>query len=124
MESSPDGILIVEDERITFVNAAAVGLFGANGPGQLLGRPLCESLDAESQASVREHLSGWRADRTALRLDAKIVRPDGTIRDIDVTGAEFGDWGLETFYTSTGIGFSTITSTLVDFLDLIILLTR
>jgi two-component system sensor histidine kinase UhpB len=78
------------------VNAAAVDLFGANGPGQLLGRSLCESLDAESQASVREHLSGWRAGRTALRLDAKIVRPDGTLLDINVTGAEFGDWGLET----------------------------
>ena len=96
VESSPDGILVVEDERIAFVNAAAVDLFGANGPGQLLGRSLCEFLAAESQASVREHLSGWRVGQTALRLDAKIVRPDGTIRDINVTGAQTGDWGLET----------------------------
>jgi two-component system, NarL family, sensor histidine kinase UhpB len=93
VESSPDGILVVEDERIAFVNAAAVDLFGANGPGQLLGRSLCEFLAAESQASVREHLSGWRAGRTALRLDAKTVRPDGKIRDITVTGAQPGDWG-------------------------------
>jgi PAS domain S-box-containing protein len=93
VESSPDGILIVEDERIALVNAAAVDLFGANGPDQLLGRSLCEFLDPESLASVREHLSGWRTGRTVPRLDAKIVRPDGQIRDINVTGAPAVDEG-------------------------------
>ena len=42
VESSPDGILIVEDERVTFVNPAAVHLFGVNDANQLLGRPLAE----------------------------------------------------------------------------------
>ena len=88
VESSPDGILIVEDERIAFVNPAAVDLFGANGPDELSGRSLFDLLDAESHGSVREHVSSWRAGRTALPLDAKIVRPDGRVRDISVTGAQ------------------------------------
>ena len=32
VESSPDGILVVEDERIAFVNPAAVRLFGRTIP--------------------------------------------------------------------------------------------
>ena len=93
VESSPDGILIVEDERIAFVNPAAVGLFGANGPDQLLGRSLLDLFHAENHASVREHFLHWRAGRTAMPLDAKIVPPDGKVRDISVTGAHVADEG-------------------------------
>ena len=93
VESAPDGILIVEDERIAFVNPAAVGLFGANGPDQLLGRSLLDLFHAENHGSVREHFLHWRAGRTALPLDAKIVPPDGRIRDISITGAQVADDG-------------------------------
>ena len=79
-------ILIVEDERIAFVNPAAVGLFGANGPDQLLGRSLLDFFHAENHGSVREHFRHWRAGRTALPLEARIVPPDGKVRDISVTG--------------------------------------
>ena len=89
----PDGILIAEDERIAFVNPAAVGLFGANGPDQLLGRSLLDLFHAENHGSVREHFLHWRAGRTALPLDAKIVPPDGRVRDISVTGAQVADEG-------------------------------
>jgi PAS domain S-box-containing protein len=87
VETSPDGILIVEGERIAFVNPAAVDLFGTNGSDQLIGRSLVALVAAESQAAIREHFLAWQAGRTAPPLDAKIVRPDGTIRDINVTGA-------------------------------------
>ena len=93
VESSPDGILIVEDERIAFVNPAAVGLFGANGPDQLLGRSLLDLFHAENHGIVREHFLEWQAGRTALPLDAKIVPPDGRVRDISVTGAQVADEG-------------------------------
>ena len=93
VESSPDGILILEDERIAFVNPAAVDLFGVNGPDQLSGRSLFDLLDAESHGSVREHVSSWRASRTALPLDAQIVRPDGRVRDISVIGAQLAGEG-------------------------------
>src|SRR5258705_11877845 len=87
VESAPDGILIVEDARITFVNAAAVDLFGASGPEQLLGGSFFDLLDADSQASARDHFSHWLAGR-ALPLDAKIARADGKIRDVSLTGAK------------------------------------
>src|SRR3989442_10952192 len=87
VEASPDGILIVDDERIAFVNPAAVAMFGANDPDHLVGRSIVECVDAESRGSVREHLLRWRAGGTGLALDTRVVRPDGTHRDISVTAA-------------------------------------
>jgi PAS domain S-box-containing protein len=84
VESSPDGILIAEDERITFVNRAAVRLFGVDDSGQLLGRSLADLLGAETQGKLREQLPGRHADGPE-RLDARVVRPDGTTRDFNLT---------------------------------------
>jgi PAS domain S-box-containing protein len=87
VESSPDGILIVEDEQIVFVNPAAVELFGAGGLSQVQGRSLSDFFHAESHLSVREHLIQWRTGATTPALDAKVVGADGRIRDVSVTGA-------------------------------------
>ena len=92
VESSPDGILILEDARIAFANAAAVDLFGVDGLERLLGRSFLDLLDADSRDSVWEHLSHWRRGR-AMPLDAKIVRPDGKVRDLSLTGAKATDEG-------------------------------
>jgi c-di-GMP phosphodiesterase len=37
VETAPDGILIVEDDRVMFANPAAVALAGATRPEDLLG---------------------------------------------------------------------------------------
>src|SRR5438067_11001023 len=87
VESSPDGILIVEGERIAFLNAAAMGLFGAADPDSLVGRSLFDLLQTDSHAVVREHVSRRRAGHDAPPVDAKIVRLDGSIREASVVGA-------------------------------------
>ena len=87
VESSPDGILIVEDDRIAFVNPAAVDLFGASGAPQLLGRSLSDVFSPETHGSVREHVTRWRAGETTPPLDATIAPAGGRVRDVSVTGA-------------------------------------
>lgn len=93
VESSPDGILVVEDERITFVNPAAVRLFGLDDSHLLLSRPLVDLLASESRDSVREHLLRRQAAETSRPWDARIVRPDGTVRDISLTSAQLDQDG-------------------------------
>lgn len=86
VESSPDSILIVEDERITFVNPAAVRLFGVDEPGQLLGRSLVDLVGADTPGKIREPFLRRQIDGPG-RLEARIVRPDGTLCDISLTWA-------------------------------------
>ena len=47
VDASPDGILIVDDDRIAFVNPAAVSLFGAHDAAQVIGRSIVDCLDAD-----------------------------------------------------------------------------
>jgi PAS domain S-box-containing protein len=93
VESSPDGILVVEDERITFVNPSAVRILGLDDPHQLLSRPLVDLFASESNESVREHLLCRQAAKTSRPWDARIVRPDGTVRDISLTSAQLDQDG-------------------------------
>jgi PAS domain S-box-containing protein len=87
VESSPDGIVVVEDGRIVYANRAAADLFGLPAPERLLGDSLFDYLEADSQASVRKQLLSWQEGLPALLLDVRVVRPDGQLRDISMTGA-------------------------------------
>ena len=87
VESSPDGIVVVEDGRIAYANRAAADLFGVADPERLLGDSLFDYLEADCQASVRKQLMSWERGLPALLLDVKVVRPNGQVRDISMTGA-------------------------------------
>ena len=54
VELSPDGILISRDDRVVFVNPAAVRLFGASAADELLGKSPFELFHPESHARIRE----------------------------------------------------------------------
>jgi PAS domain S-box-containing protein len=86
VDASPDGILIVEDERIAFANAAAVALFAADDAAQLVGRSIVDSFDTDSRGGMRERLLRART-RNAPSFEARIVRPDGTLLDVSVVAA-------------------------------------
>ena len=86
VESSPDGIVVVEDGRIAYANRAAADLFGVADPERLLGDSLFDYLEADCQASVRKQLLSWERSLPAL-LDVKVVRPNGQVRDISMAGA-------------------------------------
>ena len=61
VESSPDGIVVVEDGRIAYANRAAADLFGVADRERLLGDSLFDYLEADCQASVRKQLLSWEA---------------------------------------------------------------
>ena len=49
---SPDGILLSQDSRVVFTNAAALRLLGATSPETVLGKPLLDIFHPESHAPV------------------------------------------------------------------------
>ena len=56
VELSPDGILISQDDRIVFLNAAGVRLFGASAPEQILGKSPFEIFHSDSHDLIRERI--------------------------------------------------------------------
>jgi PAS domain S-box-containing protein len=81
---SPDGILISHDNRIVFVNPAAVRLFGASTPDQVLGRSPFDIFHADSHPLMRERIGRMMAGESVPPAEEKIVRLDGLVRDVEV----------------------------------------
>jgi PAS domain S-box-containing protein len=91
VELSPDGIFITRQNRIVFLNPAAVRLFGASDPEQLLGKSALELFHPDSHALIRDRVARVLAGETAPLIEQKLVRLDGAITDVEVTGALLDD---------------------------------
>jgi two-component system sensor histidine kinase UhpB len=87
VELSPDGIFITRDNRIVFLNPAAVRLFGASDPGQVLGRSPLDFFHPDTHAIIRERVRRMLVGETAPLLEQKLIRLDGASTDVEVTGA-------------------------------------
>jgi two-component system sensor histidine kinase UhpB len=94
VELSPDGILISRDDRVVFVNPAAIRLFGASAAEELLGRSAFELFHPESRARIRELIDRHLAAGDPMPgIDERIVRLDGAVTDVAISGTvlEEGD---------------------------------
>jgi PAS domain S-box-containing protein len=92
LESLPDAVLIHVDERVVFVNAAAVRMFGATGADQLLQSysmqlvpPECVALQRERRRQVLEE------KRFLPPIEQQRYRFDGTMFDVE-TAATYLLW--------------------------------
>ena len=91
VELSPDGIFISQDNRIVFLNPAAVRLFGASAPAQILGKSPFELFHVESHALMRERIGLMMAGQTVPPAEEKIVRLDGVVTDLNSVKGTFAD---------------------------------
>jgi PAS domain S-box-containing protein len=94
VELSPDGIFIVQDDRIVLVNPAALRLIGASNPEQLLGKSPFDLFHPEGQPDIRAHLSrllSARSTSTVPLVEQRIVRFDGSIADVEVAATMLDD---------------------------------
>src|SRR5512138_1357229 len=85
VDSSPDGILIVDADRIRFANPAAKVLLAADD-GEVIGRSIVDCFDNDGGDGIGERLRRAQAGDVAP-FEARIVRPDGTRLDVSVTAA-------------------------------------
>ena len=85
VELSPDGIVISRDTRIVFLNPAAVRLFGARAPEQLLGMSLHDLFSPEHHAHIRQRIQQWLAGEAVPLVVERIVRLDGSTTDVEIS---------------------------------------
>lgn len=92
VECGPDAILVNRDDRFVLANAAALRLFGATAPEQLLGKTPYDLFHSDSHDVVRERTRRIREEGlAAVRDEERIVRLDGTPVDVAVSAAPFED---------------------------------
>jgi PAS domain S-box-containing protein len=87
VELSPDAIAVERNGEILFVNSTAVRLAGTEKAEDLIGRPIIDFLHPDYREQAQEQLATIRRERVPLPpTEKKILRLDGGLLDVEVTG--------------------------------------
>jgi len=88
VELSPDPIVVVESDRITFANPACVELAGARCADELVGRQIWDFVHLESRRAAETLLRAVQSGRRRIGLtELKAIRPDGKTIEVEVSAA-------------------------------------
>jgi PAS domain S-box-containing protein len=88
IESAPDAILILVDQRVAMVNPACVTLFGANSEQELLGRDIWSLTSPRSHPLLRRRIErALQADGVNPIAEVELLRLDGTPLPVDGVSA-------------------------------------
>ncbi|RJG01317.1 PAS domain S-box protein [Noviherbaspirillum sedimenti] len=78
-EYAPDAIYVCNRSCVAYANAAALQLFGADSPDQVVGHSLLDRVHPDSQAAAQERiLLIIEARETVAPVEVKLQRMDGT----------------------------------------------
>lgn len=87
VELSPDALFINLNDRIVFVNHAAVRLLGASSADEVVGRNPFDFRLPEYHAISRERNERCLAGETTPLIEGKILRLDGSFVDVEEAAA-------------------------------------
>ncbi|HNQ90067.1 MAG TPA: PAS domain S-box protein [Verrucomicrobiota bacterium] len=90
VEGAPDAIFVEIYGCFAYVNPAAVRLFGAETPDQLLGRPVMERSHPDFTGAARERWRVLHADQRAMpSVEEKYLTLSGGVVDVEVSAVPF-----------------------------------
>jgi PAS domain S-box-containing protein len=89
VDMSPDGILIYQHNCIVFLNPAALRLVGASIPEEVLGKSPFTLFHPDCHTRICAGIGRLRAAPPGPPIEAKLVRPDGTVTDVELSAAPF-----------------------------------
>ena len=94
LEDSPAAIFISRNNRFVFANRAGLWLFGATRAQQVIGKSVFDFVPPEYHDAIRLR---WRQmlklGRPAPIFEEKVIRLDGTVRDVEAAACPFPDQG-------------------------------
>ncbi|MCK5660608.1 MAG: PAS domain S-box protein, partial [Methanosarcinales archaeon] len=84
VELSPDGIIVHDLERYTFVNNAAAKILGAKTTEELIGRKVLDFIHADYVDIAKQRLSEEKDGKILPFIEEKMLKIDGTSVDVEV----------------------------------------
>jgi PAS domain S-box-containing protein len=90
VELSPEAIIVQRDGKFLYVNPAAVRLWGAENPEDLLGTPVLDIVHPAYREATQERIQKIEKFGSSTALtELKHVRLNGEVIDVEVTGMPF-----------------------------------
>ena len=91
VQLSPDAIFVNRNNKIDLVNPAALQLFGATAAEQILGKSPFDLFHSDYHSIIQDRIQKMLNGQPAELIEEKIVRIDGTERDVEVAASPFHD---------------------------------
>jgi PAS domain S-box-containing protein len=91
VDLSPDGIFVSRNNVIVFVNPAALRLFGALSPDQVIGQSPLRFFPPDRHTHIRERVRQLLMGKDVPAVEETLLRLDGSMRDVEITGTLFED---------------------------------
>ena len=91
VDLSPDGIFLTRNNAISFVNPAALRLFGAATPDQVVGQSPLRFFPPERHTQIQERVRQLLMGKSVPAIEETLVALDGTVRDVEIIGTLFED---------------------------------
>ena len=86
VELCPEPIIVHSQEKFVYLNDAAIKLFGATSPQELIGKPVASFIHPDDQQAVEEQIrESYEDDKQIKYLHRKIVCLDQQVIDIELS---------------------------------------
>lgn len=90
IENAPLAIFMQKDFKFSYLNKAAIELFGANDKDELLGKPVLERVHPDFRNICSQRIANIYDNKTiASHIEAKYLKMDGSIVDVEASGIPF-----------------------------------
>lgn len=94
VELSPQAIVVHSEGKFTYLNPAALKMWGASSQEELLGRSIYDIVDPTTRDKVEERVQNIITEQKPSKLvTQRCVRLDGQPIDVEVTGIPFNSGG-------------------------------
>ncbi|MFO1478270.1 MAG: PAS domain S-box protein [Verrucomicrobiota bacterium] len=88
VENAAEAVFVQTDYKFAYVNSAALRLFAAESPDQLVGKPILERLAPEFRQEVQDRMQRLNAEKVALPMtQVTYLRLDGSTVPVEVSAA-------------------------------------
>lgn len=85
VELFPD-MIAIHDDKIIYVNKAAISLMGAKSSDDLIGKPVIDFVHPQYKELAIKRMHEIYVGKKVSFVEQKFIRPDGKIIDVDVAG--------------------------------------
>ncbi len=95
VELAPVPILVHADERVVFVNPAALHTLGGVSPEDLVGRSIWDIVHPDDRAAIQPRVKATYQSRNSQpgRLEVRFIRHDGRTITVETVAASTEFWG-------------------------------
>jgi PAS domain S-box-containing protein len=96
VETSPASIMAVRNGRFAFVNTAGARMLGFSDPDALVGKPVMDFIEPESEQLITERIARLENSKDNTTVEVGIVRQDGIRLAVESTSVSVSIGGMPT----------------------------